>query len=289
MGKVCGLDISDPRQERTAKALLYAQTGILCLSLIYGLVQIILQLKLEEAASEAELFSGETSQRPVGSGAGLSIVQTLFALAIPFALLIFARAAISGNQAEWMMILSVVDACGACCACMGMIGSISAIVLYRWLASWALEYDCTTMDVQDSTYFRDSQSYDSPGYGFSSQTNSTLTAADVARCRSGMEDASGLFHLLANLAIVAAIFGLLDTCLCGFAATQATEANQRLKQNLVFTGPPRPPVQQIYAQPGTAVPANGPVVVGQPVYGQPVVVVGTTQQSTPQRPCIAVG
>uniref|UniRef100_A0A7S4VTT7 Uncharacterized protein n=1 Tax=Alexandrium monilatum TaxID=311494 RepID=A0A7S4VTT7_9DINO len=258
MSKVFGLQIEDPRLVRIARRLLYAQGCVFALSMAYGVVQIALQFVLRHAVIEAESSSGEESERSFMGSSSLSIMQTLVSLGIPFTLFIFARAALQGNNSDWLMLVTIADACGACCSCLAMISSSASVIFYQFLAKWSGDYDCSSAPVNGGAvpYAQDG--------GYNQTQHRAPTPAEVATCKQGMADASGLFHLLGRLALVATIFGVLDVLLCGFAASKASEANTALKQDLVFVVPPQPaPLQELCTQPAGM--GGTVMVVGHPV------------------------
>lgn len=265
MPKVLGLPIiEDPRLVKIARGLLYTQSCIFILSLAYGITQITLQLVLRRAVAEAESSSGEGAEKSLASGPGVSIIQSLASLGIPLTLLIFARAGIQGGHSDWIMLVTIADACGACCSCLAMVSSGASFIFYQVLTEWADGYDCSTAPAYGVLPF----SQDSGSPALNQTLHRDPTPADVANCRVGMDDASHMFRLLGRLAIAAAIFGILDVLLCGFAARKASEVNRAMKQDLVFIGAPQPqPLDQVCTQPAGM--GGTVVVIGQPIVIRP--------------------
>lgn len=263
MPVIHGITFNDDRlQERTAKNLLGSHAGVICLSIILAILQVVGWAVTRGPMEQyQEAVSTESQNRFSSAGATTSgvfslIIGIIILIGIPSTIYFFARKGLQESNASILQGLCIFDSYCAYCSILGTLSALNTILQYSYISSYVDTVECNPNGVtKDGVFHSGKDNY------------------SQEKCESAIDAWKDLGNAAMATGVITMLICLCQAGACAFATHQANTANGVVKQGKAFVGAPRFNQQNVVAcpaQPGM----TGAVVVGQPVMGQPVMAQG---------------
>mmetsp|Transcript_135543 Transcript_135543/g.433604 ORF Transcript_135543/g.433604 Transcript_135543/m.433604 type:complete len:295 (+) Transcript_135543:93-977(+) len=259
MPSTFGVLISDERMARIARHLLTAHAMIVCLGLLYGILQAISSHLISQEMDELRAKTGDRATPNVGTDATMGPVLTIFVnillpFLVPVLLFFLVRAALKSNSMSSMQMLCLTD--GVCTCCTGCTAAI--MVMYF------------TMMEERSNYVSDI-TCENFGWTHPNEPKKVDTRSTLEDCEAAKETAMSVFEIYSIICLIAALLAVCMLCNCCVAAYKANQSFNALQARSVFCGPPLPPLPDMLSgQNGVVMVIGQPIGTGAMPMGQPV-------------------
>mmetsp|Transcript_106581 Transcript_106581/g.270668 ORF Transcript_106581/g.270668 Transcript_106581/m.270668 type:complete len:295 (+) Transcript_106581:90-974(+) len=271
MPSTFGLLIYDERMARIAREVLTAHAMIVCLGLLYGILQAISGHLIAQEMHELRAKTGDRENVGTDASMDMVMITSFVSMLLPFlvsvVLFVLARAALKSNSASSMQMLECTDV--VCVYCTGCIAAATMVMSFLFMTS-GFNY------VSDITC-------ENFGWTHPSKPKKVNTRSTLEDCEAAKETARRVFAIYGFICLIAALLALCMLCNCCTAAYLANKSFRALEARSVFCRPPLLPlpdmlsgqngVVMVIGQPiGTGAIPMGQTVMGGPVMGSAVLV-----------------